>query len=476
MFGRINPETGFRQYKTCYIEIPKKNGKTELAAAVSLLLLVADDELGAEVYYAAADKEQASLCFNVAAQMVRTNEFLKDSLTIIDSQKRIIDHERAGLCRVLSAEAYSKHGLNASGIIFDELHAQPNRELWDVLTLGSGAARTQQLIFTITTAGYDRQSICFEQHDYAQTIINGVIDDPTFFPIIYGVGDDEDWEKEKTWKKSNPSLGQIITLDGMRAEYLKAKETPAMQNTFRRLRLNQWTQQANRWIDITLWNQVSEFEINEDSLLQKECYGGLDLSSVNDLTAWVMLFPDENDLELVRVIARFWCPEFKIYDSKNRYRDHYQLWAKEGWLFVTKGEAVDYQFVKKEIMFDSQRFRLIDMNVDRLFQGHQIAMELQDEGLEITPMGMGFRDFAAPMKEFHRRLIQNKILHGNNPVLNFMIDNLAVIEDANGNLKPDKASSQGKIDGIVSLVMALDRCMRHENKKSIYETRGVVCL
>lgn len=473
LFGRVR--NGVRQYRTCYCEVPKKNGKSELAAAVALLLLVADGEQGGEVYSAAADRDQASIVFNVAAQMVRNNAILSKRLKIIDSQKRIIDHKTGSFYRVISAEAYTKHGFNASGIIFDELHTQPTRDLWDVLTLGSGDAREQPLTFAITTAGYDRQSVCWEQHEYALKVLNGTVQDHTFLPVVYSVPEDVDWENEKYWKSANPSLGEILDIENLRNQYRKAKETPALQNAFRRLRLNQWTQQSNRWIDLSLWDENGQ-DVDEDSLLGRTCYGGLDLSSVSDLTAWVMVFPRDEDQEHLNVVSRFWCPEARLDDSRNKYRDQYRVWKDQGFLKVTPGNAVDYQFIKHEVMLDAQRFNLVDLNVDRLFQGHQISMELAEEGLSVIAMGMGWRSMAAPMNELHRRLLSRQINHRRNPIMRWMVDNLAVQQDPAGNLKPDKAESQGKIDGIVSLVMALDRAMRNTEQRSVYESRGVIAI
>ena len=254
LFGRMRlDDQSRRAYRTCYIEIPRKNGKSELAAALALYGLVGDRVVGAEVYSAAADRDQAALVFNVAAQMVRNDRMLSARLKIIDSQKRIVDHQTGSFYRAISAEAYSKHGFNASMVIYDELHAAPNRELWDVLTTSTGA-RSEPLVIAITTAGYDRHSICWEQHDYARKVLDGIVTDPTFYPVIYAAKDDADWTDEKVWHHTNPALEDFRDIDDMRALAHKAKEVPALQNTFRRLYLNQWTEQAERWIDMAAWD------------------------------------------------------------------------------------------------------------------------------------------------------------------------------------------------------------------------------
>lgn len=475
LFGTVTPE-GYRQYRTAFIEVPRKNGKSELAAAIALYMLFADNEYGAEIYSAAADRDQASIVFNIAAQMVRQSPSLSKRCKIIDSQKRIVYYKTNSFYRAISADAYSKHGYNAHCVIYDELHAAPNRELWDVLATSMGA-RAQPLMLAITTAGYDQNSICYEQYEYAKKVLDGTIEDPSFFAYIREADPEDDWKDPKTWEKANPNLGITVSKEFLEQECRKAQEIPAYQNTFKRLYLNVWTQQANRWIDLDLWDSNFKYEIAEEELAGRTCYGGLDLSSVSDITAWVLVFPKEDDPEEVEVLCRFWCPTARLHDSRNKYRDQYVKWAQEGWLTATPGEAVDYSFVKKQILEDAERFALVDFNVDRLFQGHQLSNELMEEGLTVVGMGQGFMSMSTPTKELERRLIARKINHGNNPVLRWMADNVAVKQDAAGNLKPDKASSQGKIDGIVALIMALDRCMRHEKpERSVYEDRGILVL
>lgn len=472
LFGTLNPD-GTRQYRTAYIEIPRKNGKSELAAAVALKLLFADSEAGAEIYGAAWDRAQASIVFNVAAEMVRRHPGLSARSKIIDSTKRIVVPKTGNFYWAIPADAAGSHGFDAHGVIVDELHVQRTRDLYDVLTTSTGS-RAQPLVFVITTAGYNRNSICWEIHEYAEKILKGVVEDPTFFAYIRAAPEDADWRSRRVWRACNPALNGPQAFRSM-AEMVtlarRAEETPALQNTFRRLYLNQWTQQESRWIDLSLWDENAGPMLTDDALAGRTCYGGLDLGAVDDLTAWVIVFPREDDQERIDVLARFWCPEKKLTDSANRYRAQYQAWARQGWLKTTPGDAIDYGFVKAQILKDAQRFRLIDMNIDRLFQGHQLAMELIDEGLKVAGFGMGMISMAAPMATFYQRLLARKVHHGGNGVLRWMADNLVVKQDAAGNLKPDKGSSQGKIDGIVALVMALDRAMRHEEKKAIWTAR-----
>ena len=285
LFGILKPN-GYRQFNTAYIEIPKKNGKSELAAAVALLLTCGDGEERAEVYGCAADRQQAAIVFDVAADMVRMCPALSKRVKILTSQKRIVYIPTNSFYQVLSAEAYSKHGFNIHGVVFDELHTQPNRKLFDVMTKGSGDARTQPLYFLITTAGTDTHSICYETHQKALDIIAGRKIDATFYPVIYGAKDTDDWTDVKVWKKANPSLGITVGIDKVKAACESARQNPAEENAFRQLRLNQWVKQAIRWMPMDKWDACA-FPVQPDELKGRVCYGGLDLSSTTDITAGV---------------------------------------------------------------------------------------------------------------------------------------------------------------------------------------------
>lgn len=472
LFGKRRQD-GTRQYRTAYIEVPRKSGKSTFAAGVALYLLFADGEPGAEIISAAADREQAAIVFETAKQMVEDSPELRRRVEIY--RRSIVYPKHGSTYKVVSADAYSKHGMNLHGVVFDELHAQPNRELWDVLTTSMGARR-QPLLVAITTAGYDRESICYEQHDYARKILDGVIEDPSYFAYISAAPDDADWQDPTTWRMANPSLGVTVSEEYLAQEARRAAEMPAYQNTFRQLFLNQWTQQFSRWIDLNLWDENAGEPFTEDDLRGRPCYGGLDLGAVSDLTAWALLFPSEDDQDEARFLVRLWCPEARLRDTQNRYRAQYQAWARGGWLTTTPGGAIDYAFVKARILDDARQFRLVDVAMDRLFQGHQLATELTNEGLRVAGCGMGFLSMAPLTKEFERRLLARKVRHGGNPVLRWMADNVAVKMDPAGNLKPDKTASQGKIDGVVAMLLALDRAMRHRGPSSVYERRGVLTL
>ena len=314
-------------------------GKSELAAAVALLLTCGDGEERGEVYGCAADRQQASIVFEVAADMVRMCPALNKRVKILASQKRIVYQSTNSFYQVLSAEAYSKHGFNIHGVVFDELHTQPNRKLFDVMTKGSGDARTQPLYFLITTAGTDTNSICYETHQKAKDIIEGRKIDPTFYPVIYGAEETDDWTDPKVWKKANPSLGITVSIDKVQAACDSAKQNPGEENAFRQLRLNQWVKQAVRWMPMDKWDACN-FHVNEDDLEGRVCYGGLDLSSTTDITAFVLVFPPMDEDDKFAILPYFWIPEDTLELRVRRDHVPYDIWERQGFL-QTKEDIIN---------------------------------------------------------------------------------------------------------------------------------------
>ncbi|WP_411679934.1 terminase large subunit [Clostridium thailandense] len=473
IFGNVK-ENGYRQYNTAYIEIPKKNGKSELAAAVALLMTCGDNEWGAEVYGCASDRQQASIVFDVAIDMIDQCPALKKRIKPIISVKRIVYKPTNSFYQVLSAEAYTKHGLNVHGVIFDELHAQPNRELFDVMTKGSGDARTQPLFFLITTAGTDRNSICYEVHQKADDILRGKKNDPTFYPVIYGINDEDDWTDEVNWYKANPSLGHTIDIEKVRNAIQSAKENPAEENIFRQLRLNQWVKQSVRWMPMEVWDKCS-FAVDIDKLKGRECYAGLDLSSTNDITAFVLIFPPILTDDKYYVLPFFWIPEDNLKLRVRRDHVPYDIWKKEGFLKTTEGNVIHYGFIESFIEELGKKYNIKEIAFDR-WGAVQMVQNLEGLGFTVVPFGQGYKDMSPPTKELMKVALEQKIAHGAHPVLSWMMDNVYVRTDPAGNIKPDKEKSTEKIDGVVALIMALDRAIRHETKESVYEKRGMRSL
>jgi phage terminase large subunit-like protein len=445
---------GTRRYRTVYVEVPRKSGKSSLSAGIALILLYSDREMGGEVYSAAADRDQAAIVFDAAKSMVESSPELQ---AISDVYRRLIFVRRtSSVYRVLSADVPTKHGLNAHGIIFDELHAQRTRDLWDVLTTSTGARR-QPLVVAITTAGFDRESLCWEVHNYACKVRDGVIQDDTFLPVIYGAADDEDWRDEKVWKQVNPGLGISIKLDYLRQEARKAAETPSYQNTFRRLHLNQWTQQNERWIDLAAWDACAG-PVEVESLAKKRCFAGLDLSTTTDITACVLLFPPDKNADAFRLVPFFWVPEDTVAKRTRRDGVPYDAWVRDGLIETTPGNVVDYDRMRERIKKLRNQYYLVEIAIDR-WNATQLAAQLQNDGHEVVGFGQGFRDMSSPTKELEKLVISKRLQHGGHPVLRWMADNVSVKQDPAGNLKPDKAKSTGRIDGIVASIMALGRFM-----------------
>lgn len=470
VFGIVDKKTGYRQFRQVYIEIGKKNGKTELDAGLALKLLCADGEPAAEIYGCAADRQQASICYNVAAKMVKLHPLLSKKIKLLESQKRMIYKPNGSFYQVLSSEAYSKHGFNVHGLIFDELHAMPDRKLFDVMTKGSGDARRQPLFFFTTTAGTDTQSICYQQHQKAKDILEGRKIDPRFYPVIYAADAEDDWTKEETWRKANPSIDVTFKLETVREACEQAQQNPTDENAFRQLRLSQWVKQAIRWMPMAKWDLCDEALPNLEG---RVCYGGLDLSSTNDITAFVLVFPPEEEGGMYYVMPYFWIPEESLPFRVKRDHVPYDDWHQLGYLETTEGNVVHYGYIEKFIENLSTKYNIREIAFDR-WGAVQMVQNLEGMGLTVIPFGQGFKDMSPPTKELMKLTLEQRIAHGGHPVLRWMMDNVVVRSDPAGNIKMDKAKSTEKIDGAVATVMALDRAIRmgYDTKESVYNSRG----
>ncbi len=457
---------GTRRYRTTFIMIPRKAGKSTLAAGIGLYLLFADGEPGAEVYSAAADRDQAGIVFEMARGMVAACPMLAKRA---EGFKRAITVPATGSSyKVLSSDAYTKHGLSASGIIFDEVHAQPDRELWDVLTTSVGARR-QPLTVAITTAGYDRHSLCFELYEYACKVRDGVIEDPSFLPVIYEAEREDDWKAPATWRKAHPGIGVSVKEEFFEAECAKAQHLPAYENTFRRLYLNQWTEQADRWISLDAWD-ANDAELPD--LEGRECFAGLDLASTTDVAALVLAFPIGGRLYL---LPKFWIPAEGMRRRIERDRVPYDVWVRQGHVEATDGATIDYDVIRARINALAERYKIRDIAIDR-WNATQIATQLQSDGFEVFGFGQGMASMSAPMKELERRLLAREIGHGGHPVLRWMASNMAAKQDEAGNIKPDRTKSTNRIDGIVAAILAIGRLMVAEPGLTISSVDDVLAF
>lgn len=447
---------GTRRYREAMIYVPRKNGKTPFCAGIVNLVMFTDGEPGAQIYSAAAEREQAALIFRHASGMIARNPAMASRARIYRSFRSIEYAAEGTVYKALSADADTKHGLGAHLVIVDELHAHRDGELVDVL-LTSTAARRQPLVIYITTADYARESVCNTKYDYASKVRDGVIPDSSFFPVLYEASVDDDWTDPKVWAKANPNLGVSVKLDYLERECQRAKSEPSYENTFKRLHLNIRTQQDVRWIPLDKWN-ACDGEVDEAALAGRECFGGLDLSSKLDVTAWVLVFPPTDEDPKWRVLPRFFVPEDNARDRERRDRVPYTTWAAQGFIALTPGNVVDYEHVKAVIAEDARRFTIREIAYDS-WNATQIALQLQDVGATMVEFGQGYRSMSEPSKEFERLIVSRDLAHGGNPVLTWMASHVAAESDPAGNIKPSKKKSTERIDGIVATVMALGRAL-----------------
>lgn len=464
VFGTIKPN-GARQFSTAFIEVPKKSGKSELAAAVALYLLCADEEIGAQIYSVANDRSQAALVFDVAYLMAMNNPVLAKYCKFVESQKRIIFKPTHSFYVATSSEVKNKYGLNCHGVIFDELLGQTERELYDVMTKGSGSARKQPLNFVITTAGNDKTTVCYEEHCYALDLLHGRKEDPSFYPVVFAANDDEDWTDPKVWERVNPSYGITVKPEYFHSYCLRAKDNVAIESEFRQFYLNQWLSSSKQWLQMDKYDKGStSFDI--ESLRGKPCYGGLDLATTDDIAAFVLIFPPEleNERGEYIVLPFFWIPRENMERRVKNHHVPYAKWEKEGFLEATEGNIIHYDFVEEKILALGKLYNIREIAYDRWGAEH-LVQHLRSENFEMIDFGQGFRDMSPPSKELHRLVLDGRLRHGGNPILRWMFENVYIETDAAANIKPSKKKSREKIDGAVATIMALDRAIAREDVK-----------
>lgn len=470
VYGTIN-EKGYRKHQYAYLEIPKKNGKTELVAGLALYHIFNDPPSG-QIYCCAAEKEQAGLVYKAAKQMIEQDDALSGMVKVVDSKKEIHNKYTGTFIKVLSAEAYSKHGLNPTVVIFDELHAQPTRDLWDVMTFGAGAARKEPLWWVITTAGDDpdRHSIGWEVHEYARKLIDGEITDPIWYAKIFCAAEDDDIFDEATWHKANPSLGHTIEIEKVRQEAIGARNDEAKEKLFRWLRLNQWIAlKSVSWLPLTLWDST-EGKWCPSDLIGRRCYIGLDLSSTIDLTAAALLFPPDDEQEDWRVLFEAWIPEAKM--KERILRDHvpYDKWVKSKHLHATPGDAVDYDFVEARIKALALQYDVKYLCTDP-WNSRMLTQRLQKADIEPLEVPQTMNGMSPGMKEFERLTRTSRLTHEKHPVARWCFGNVSIAIDGNENIKPMKNKSRDRIDVMVALINAMNIAIRFEGEESTYETR-----
>jgi phage terminase large subunit-like protein len=460
---------GRRVIRTVWIEIPRKNGKSTLASGLALVLLCADGEPGAEVYAAAGSTNQARIVFDEAKKMAGAAPLLAKKLRLLRS---VIEVPKSGsMFRVLSRMADAAHGLNVHAAVVDEVHVHRSRDLIDAIETGVGA-REQPLIVFITTADEGApETIYAEKHDMAVRLANGTIQDPAWYGVIWAADDADDPFSEATWYRANPNLGISVRLEYIREEAAKARTTPSYYATFCRLLLNRRVRVAARWLPLATWD-ASAGLLQADELVGRECYAGLDLASTTDIAALVLLFRFDDHY---RALPFFWVPEESILQRSRKDQVPYDAWAREGWIQPTPGNVIDYGFIREKVKSLASQYQILELAYDP-WNATQLIQELQEEGLTCVPIRQGVASMSAPTKELMRVVMSKELRHGGNPVLRWMADNMVLKADENGNVKPDKAKSTGRIDGLVALIEALDRASRHDTTRSIFEDGEVLVL
>ena len=468
LFGWKNKKTKLRKYRTAFIMVARKNGKSTLCAALGLYMLYSDEEKGSEIYSAAGDRSQAGIVFDIAKQMIINNLELSKRAKVF--RNSITNEAKGNFYQAISSDSKTKHGFNANCIIFDELHTQPNSDLWHTLTTSVGARR-QPLTIAITTAGYDRQSICFEIYNYAKKVKDKIIKDDTFYTAIFEADIDDDIQAIKTFKKANPNYGISLKKEYMMRESQRAMDVPSYQNTFKRLMLNIWTDSQTAWITPKEWDQCKG-EIDVNKLKGKECWAGLDLASTRDISALVLLFKvDENFI----IIPFCFIPEENAKKRSERDKVDYMTWKNQGHITTTHGDVADYNFIKKKIMDLGMEYNIQSIAYDR-WNASQLVIDLTNEGVPMSPFGMGFQSQSAPTKELEKLILGKQIIHNGNPVMNWAINNVYIQEDPAGNIKANKAKSTEKIDPVIALICALGEYMTGEDLNSVYDGRGLLVL
>jgi len=445
---------GTRRFRYVYQEVPRKNGKSTMLAGVGLDLLVCDGEDGGEVYAAATKRDQARIIFDEAKRMVATSPELQRTVARF---KLNLSVDRSGSkFEPLSSDERTLDGLNPHGVLIDELHRHRTRALLDVLDTAMGSRR-QPLLWIITTAGDDNpESVYAHENLYAQQVLEGVIDDDNVFAFITTIDKDDRWNDPKAWAKANPNLGISVKLDDLERQAKKAAKSPSALVAFKRLRLNVRTSDSERAIDMALWARNSRGRFDPDKLdPPRKCYGGLDLSSKIDISAFVKLFEPDAD-GIMRIAARFWMPADTIEQRADRDRVPYRRWVDEGWIEATPGNVIDHAEIRQAIVGDAQHFQIEGINYDP-WNATQLGVELNEHGVQSFEFIQGLRSYTAPTKELQALLADRKLDHGNNPVLAAMASALKVQRDKNLNEMPHKANSIGRIDCMTALIMAIGR-------------------
>lgn len=449
---------GRRRFRKAMVAIARKNGKTTLGAVIGLYLQIADNEPGAEIYCAATKKDQAKLVYDEALRMVQASPWLKQAIQHRKNPPVMYSEWNQSKFEPLGKDSERLDGLNPHGAILDEVHAHPDSGMYDVLDSGMGARR-QPLLVCITTAGFNPAGFGAQEWDYAAQIAQGNLENDSYFTYIATLDEDDDPFDESVWIKANPNLGVSVSLEYLREQAKAAKQAPHKLNNFLVKNLNKWTSAEVRWMPMDAWKKAGK-PIDLDDLVGRPCYVGMDLSSTTDLTAVVAVFPPTANCPEYRVRAAFYMPEDTLRERAREDRVPYETWATQGFITATEGNVIDREWIRNDIRSWATMYRIEEIAYDP-WSASDMATKLQEDGFTVVPVRQGYQSMSEPMKRLLEMILKGELNHGNNPVLTWMAGNVVAAQDPAGNIKPDKSKSRYRIDGIVALIMALDRAVRH---------------
>lgn len=469
IFGWVN-KAGKRRFRRVYIEVPRGNGKSALSSGVGLYMLAGDDEGGAEVYSLATTRDQARIVFGDAQQMARKCAGLREQLGVEVLAHNINVMRTASKFEALSAEGSTLDGLNIHFGCIDELHAHKTRAVYDVVETGTGK-RDQSLLWVITTAGSNRSGICYEARTFVAKLLDDIFEDESQFGVIYGLDEGDDWTTEEALIKANPNWGVSVRPEVVLPLQQKAMQLPSATNNFKTKHLNEWVNADVAWMDMRSWDSCANPDLSIEDFAGKPCYIGLDLASKTDIAALVALFPTEDNK--YAAFAKYYLPEDTIFDGRN---SQYPGWQQVGRILATPGSVIDYEYIENDLVDLCARFEVKEIPYDP-WQATQLATRMIDKGLPMVEMRASVANFSEPMKNLEALTLQGKLLHDGDPVLTWMVSNVVAHLDAKDNIYPRKERPENKIDGVVALIMALNRAQINAGQgPSVYEERGVLML
>ena len=470
VFGWKHRETGLRRFRTVYIEVPRKNAKSTLSSGVALYMFAADGEQGSEVYSAATTRDQARIVFDVSKRMAQREPEFRKRYGVQANAHNLSIIESASKFEPLSAEGGTLDGLNIHLGVVDELHAHKTRIVYDVLETGTGS-RAQSLLWNITTAGSNQAGICYEQRTYLTKILEKIADDETYFGLIYTIDDEdaESWHEPDIWKKANPNYGISVYPDDIARLCAKAMQMPSAQNNFLTKRLDMWVNADTAWMNMISWRKCIDTNMHISDFEGKPCYLGLDLASKVDFAVMMQLFAENGHYY---VFPKYYLPEETAENSSN---SQYSGWARTDLITLTPGAVIDYEYIEDDMKEISSKFDILEVPYDP-FQATQLSTRMMNEGFPMVEMRPTVLNFSEPMKELEKLVLEGKFHHNGDPILTWMISNVVCHTDAKDNIYPRKERPENKIDGVVALIMGLNRALANIKKKSVYETRGLAIV